>query len=239
MHTVGNADQASIEEKRDYGVILLVGPSFKFCRSLVRVIEGEIDDIKVRYASSVAGIASAAPGTWESVQLVIVDHALEQELLMHREGLRNALPSTITAVSYDETEFCAARIAHLLRCQHISSAVPMNMQIDKWLSAIRLMLAGENYVPVNLMKMMGDASSSERLQAAIELAEPMPRRLGKADEITPRETDVLKLLAEGHQNKEIAARLGLSEHTVKLHIHHIFAKLGAHNRTQAVKIYFG
>jgi DNA-binding NarL/FixJ family response regulator len=239
MHTVRSAEQANGEDKSSFGVILLVGPSFKFCRSLVRVIEGEIEDIRVKYASSVAGIAHAGPAAWDEVQLAIVDHVLLDELVLHRESLRSVLPSVITAVSYDESEFCAARIASLLRQQLINSAVPMNMQIDKWLSAIRLMLAGENYVPVNLMKMVGEASSLERLQAAISMPEPAIKRSGTGDDITPRETDVLRLLAEGHQNKEIAARLGLSEHTVKLHIHHIFAKLGAHNRTQAVKIYFG
>ena len=44
---------------------------------------------------------------------------------------------------------------------------------------------------------------------------------------------VLSCVAEGKQNKLIANRLGLSEHTVKLHIHHVIAKLGVNNRTEA------
>nr|WP_269751662.1 response regulator transcription factor [Pseudophaeobacter flagellatus] len=51
--------------------------------------------------------------------------------------------------------------------------------------------------------------------------------------LTLREAEVLSCVAEGKQNKLIANRLGLSEHTVKLHIHHVIAKLGVHNRTEA------
>lgn len=42
----------------------------------------------------------------------------------------------------------------------------------------------------------------------------------------------------GNQNKIIAAALGLSEHTVKIHIHNIITKLGVHNRTEVVALYF-
>jgi len=49
-----------------------------------------------------------------------------------------------------------------------------------------------------------------------------------------REIEVLRLMAEGYGNKEIASRLGISDHTVKFHISSILAKLGASSRTEAV-----
>ena len=52
--------------------------------------------------------------------------------------------------------------------------------------------------------------------------------------LTPREGEVLRLLAEGSGNKEIAARLNISEHTIKFHIRSILGKLGAESRTEAV-----
>ena len=54
--------------------------------------------------------------------------------------------------------------------------------------------------------------------------------------LTPREGEVLNMMAEGLGNKIIAARLGISLHTVKFHIASIFAKLGAESRTEAVTI---
>jgi two-component system, NarL family, response regulator YdfI len=55
-----------------------------------------------------------------------------------------------------------------------------------------------------------------------------------AESLTPRETEVLRLLADGLGNKEIAAHLNISEHTIKFHIRSILAKLGASSRTEAV-----
>ena len=55
-----------------------------------------------------------------------------------------------------------------------------------------------------------------------------------AQPLTPREIDVLNALAEGLGNKQIAARLDISEHTVKTHLAAIFEKLEASNRTEAV-----
>jgi len=52
--------------------------------------------------------------------------------------------------------------------------------------------------------------------------------------LTPRESDVLQLLARGRSNKQIAATLGVSERTVKFHVSALFTKLGATNRTEAV-----
>jgi DNA-binding CsgD family transcriptional regulator len=54
--------------------------------------------------------------------------------------------------------------------------------------------------------------------------------------ITPRELEILELIAEGLSNKEIAARVFVSENTVKTHSSRVFDKLGARRRTQAVQL---
>jgi two-component system nitrate/nitrite response regulator NarL len=65
-----------------------------------------------------------------------------------------------------------------------------------------------------------------------------PIREGDAEfpveDLTPRELEVLQLLAEGLSNKAIACRLEISEHTVKFHVNAILGKLGAQSRTEAV-----
>ena len=65
----------------------------------------------------------------------------------------------------------------------------------------------------------------------LDSAEPVDAR----EELTPREIEVVELLAEGLPNKAIAARLGISDQTVKFHVASIYGKLGAANRTDAVR----
>jgi DNA-binding CsgD family transcriptional regulator len=83
------------------------------------------------------------------------------------------------------------------------------------------------------------------VEKRVEIEVPVPVPAGpfvfnqaKADELslTPREIEVLGLMAEGLSNKEMAERLFVSENTVKTHCSRVFDKLGAGRRTQAVQI---
>jgi len=68
-------------------------------------------------------------------------------------------------------------------------------------------------------------------EVAVEIAEH-----ATDDVLTPREIDVLRWIAEGNANKEIAGKLSLTEETVKGHVKNILAKLGVNDRTHAVTI---
>jgi DNA-binding NarL/FixJ family response regulator len=64
---------------------------------------------------------------------------------------------------------------------------------------------------------------------------PAPGRpAGLQEPLTPREKEVLRLVAEGLSNKQIAARLEISDHTAKFHVNSILGKLGVTSRTEAV-----
>jgi DNA-binding NarL/FixJ family response regulator len=72
------------------------------------------------------------------------------------------------------------------------------------------------------------------LAAATPPPPPQPVRVELPDGLTAREADVLALIAAGFTNREIAGRLFVSEATVKTHINHLFAKIGARDRAAAI-----
>ncbi len=95
--------------------------------------------------------------------------------------------------------------------------------------AIRALAAGRTHL---------DPQIQERLVAAVADQPPTPLAGVDAtlpDDLTPREAEVLKLIAAGLSNTEIAAALVVSDATVKTHINHLFAKTGARDRAQAVR----
>ncbi len=61
--------------------------------------------------------------------------------------------------------------------------------------------------------------------------------LFRADPLTPREAEVMRLLAQGHSRRDLAVTLGVSTNTVKYHLRNIYAKLGAECRGQALQTY--
>jgi DNA-binding NarL/FixJ family response regulator len=80
-----------------------------------------------------------------------------------------------------------------------------------------------------------DPAVQGRLLAAMTAATAAPAPATELpDELTPREAEVLRLIARGMSNTEIAVALVVSEATVKSHINHLFAKIGARDRAQAV-----
>jgi DNA-binding NarL/FixJ family response regulator len=89
-----------------------------------------------------------------------------------------------------------------------------------------IMIAGES--SHSGPRSIDDAGRGARAWRAVDDDEPQ-------EALTPREVQVLELLAEGLPNKAIAARLNISDQTVKFHVSAICGKLGAANRTDAVR----
>ena len=79
------------------------------------------------------------------------------------------------------------------------------------------------------------SASAAQLLAGFSFPAPsQPQEQVRVLGLTERECDVLRLIVQGHTNREIAANLYISETTIKTHINHIFAKLGARDRAHAI-----
>lgn len=100
------------------------------------------------------------------------------------------------------------------------------------LSAVNLVLSGGVYIPAELLQ---EASQSEfNMLKQLETLPENQEISEKVKILSPRQVDVLKLIAEGKSNKQIAYDLGLTEGTVKLHVTAILKLLNVYNRTGAV-----
>ena len=98
---------------------------------------------------------------------------------------------------------------------------------ERLFDAVRIVAAGEALLaPAVTRRLIGEFARL-RPKPAATAAVPLTA-------LTPRETQVLRLMAEGLSNPEIAARLLVSEETVKTHVSRVLAKLGLRDRTQAV-----
>lgn len=133
--------------------------------------------------------------------------------------------SGIDAISAIRGEFPDARIIVL-------STHPGDIQISRALKAgARAYLLKTGKELVDTIRAVHAGQRRLSVEVAAEIAEH-----AADDALTPREIDVLRLVARGNANKEIAAQLTLTEETVKSHISKILFKLGANDRTHAVAI---
>jgi len=98
-------------------------------------------------------------------------------------------------------------------------------------AAILTVAAGEAVLDPSVQTHVVDALAIDEEHGDESTASGAPNL---PDDLTPREAEVLELIAEGLTNTEIAERLFLSPTTVKSHINHLFAKAGLRDRTQAV-----
>jgi DNA-binding NarL/FixJ family response regulator len=112
-----------------------------------------------------------------------------------------------------------------------------SLAAEAWLAGVRGLLTrevgAEALVAALQAVVQGLAAIDPTLAAALL---PTRERESEAlvEPLTPREEEVLQLLADGLANKAIALQLGISEHTVKFHVNAILGKLGAQSRTEAV-----
>lgn len=197
-------------------IIAIIGNQLHFSDNLIKLMDRELDCVEARRFPSVEALCAA--GIAPKVIVIHITLAAADSVNL----LRRQCPDAMLAISGND----AALVAELNMAGAGTpiSLLQIDAQIDVWFSVLRLILSGHPYIPV------------------ANCSAPSPRRVTPPQQhgtahLTPRELEILPLIAQGAQNKTIAGQLGLSIHTVKLHSHNIFAKLGVSNRTGAANWY--
>lgn len=160
--------------------------------------------------------AAVSRGGFESVLegnhgIVLVDSSRGADVIL-RDELPRVRDSSIPIVV-----ICDELLTLALLRRGVHSALPRNASPDQIVAAIYAASAGLATVPA-------EAAST------VLISEREP----EGESLTPRETEVLEMIAEGLSNKQIAARLNISDHTAKFHVNSILGKLDAATRAEAV-----
>jgi|SRR5882724_4384198 len=141
--------------------------------------------------------------------------------------LRLPHSSGIEALIAIRTEFPDARVVMLTTFEG-------DVEIQRALEAGARGYLLKNMPPKDLLEVIRHVHSG-RKQIPTEVAAQLAEHMGE-ETLTPRELDVLRHVANGNRNRDIAQQLFISEETVKVHVKHVMEKLGASDRTQAVAI---
>ncbi|GGD95631.1 helix-turn-helix transcriptional regulator [Aureimonas endophytica] len=203
-------------------------------RNLLHAMALEFPGLRVSISSE---LEAAYQRFDPQLALILVDVALREDLREHAPAILRSQPGASLALFFSD-ERAVVDWPDVLGTPFVRSVLPMNLRLDVWLAAMRLILIGGDYLPFALL---GAFASRAAGGAVLERSAPPPApmlgpRPGFRD-LTLREQQILELVARGRQNKLIAAALDLSEHTVKIHLHNIIRKLGVHNRTEAARLY--
>jgi len=135
-------------------------------------------------------------------------------------GQRGQQPPTIILTTFDDDQLVLAGLKAGARGYLLK-----DVSLDQLVDAVKTVAAGGSLVaPV----------VTQRLLSGLERMHNEFTSLDRPDPLTERETEILRLMAGGYSNKEIANSLGVAEGTVKNHVSNILSKLGVRDRTRAV-----
>jgi DNA-binding NarL/FixJ family response regulator len=133
---------------------------------------------------------------------------------------KNALPPTIILTTFDDDQLVLAGLKAGARGYLLK-----DVSLEQLVEAVKTVAAGGSLVaPV----------VTQRLLTGLERMHNDFTSLDQPDPLTERETEILRLMASGYSNKEIANSLNVAEGTVKNHVSNILSKLGVRDRTRAV-----
>jgi DNA-binding NarL/FixJ family response regulator len=133
---------------------------------------------------------------------------------------KNALPPTIILTTFDDDQLVLAGLKAGARGYLLK-----DVSLEQLVEAVKTVAGGGSLVaPV----------VTQRLLTGLERMQNDFTSLDQPDPLTERETEILRLMASGYSNKEIANSLSVAEGTVKNHVSNILSKLGVRDRTRAV-----
>jgi DNA-binding NarL/FixJ family response regulator len=138
-------------------------------------------------------------------------------------GMADGGPRVLILTTFDLDEYVYDAL-----CAGASGFLLKDVTAERLFEAVRVVAAGEALLAPTVTRRLISEFARLRPHAAAT------RTTDGLATLTPRETEVLRLVAEGLSNPEIAARLVVTEETVKTHVSRMLAKLGLRDRTQAV-----
>jgi len=217
--------------------ILVVDDHTLFRRGLIALLAGDARFEVVAEAGD-AGEAQRRAAQTQPDLILLDNHLPGVNGVDALPGLHAAAPRSrvlMLTVSEDEQDLAAALRGGA--CGYLLKTVDS----DVLASAIARTMAGESMVSPEMTSKLVSAFQALPGSAAgatpeDEVVAPAPDAL---DSLSPREREILRHIARGASNKEIARALGIAETTVKIHVQHILRKLGLTSRVQAAVIAAG